>query len=801
MSASTVYATVSQPGPAGPPGYSPQFIVAAGPPSNSTGNNGDMYINSTNGDVYGPKVGGLWGPIACNIRGTAGATGPQGPAGYSPQYIVAAGAPASATGNNGDMYINSTTSDVYGPKMPAGWGSIVCNIKGNPGPQGPPGVGYNPRGAWSSSTTYAQGDQVTYSNQLYISLQGSNLNNNPSTSPTFWEPVGSGGAAQSPWLSDIDGAGYKLKNAGRIAVSNDGTVLPDANTANPALIVGVTTAGSTAGEITACGNAASGGIGVFQFANYANAATDKRVALILGGTDGAANSGLLAFATYNAGTYGEKMRITSGGNVGIGDISPAQLLSLYRSGGVPIVKVVGDWNVSSMSSQVQLQSYSGTSPNLGGVFMGIANRGSLASPTATLANDVMAVFAGQGNPASPYGWGGCVEIIAESNWSSTSSPTYIAFTSCPSGSQNFVERMRITSDGKVGIGTPTPANLFTVAVPGTGPQIAARFSSTDSAGATSEARIVFDEGGGYYQGIGGPYNNGNPAITFSVVNTANSWTERMRITSQGYVGINNPSPQVQLSVYSTTTPGNPQISGTTDAAVQIRFYAANVGTTLDFGTNGSGITWIQNRALNSFATVYDLALNPAGGKVGIGIVNPSFALHVNGTAGVGQSAYAPNPGDLGVSRNAAPTTGVVYFGNAGSAYLYWDGTSFNLSKQLVVTGDCNITGTYRVNGTPISTGGGALSSVAINPGRAAGTVYQNNTGKPIFVSITGSVAAGSPAELRVDSVTPPINRLSYTMNYHATQANYVGVNGWVLPGYYYQLYNTSMTQVIWAEYT
>jgi len=56
----------------GPPGYSGVWIVAAGVPADGTGNNGDMYINSTTFDIYGPKAGGAWGSIVCNIKGAAG---------------------------------------------------------------------------------------------------------------------------------------------------------------------------------------------------------------------------------------------------------------------------------------------------------------------------------------------------------------------------------------------------------------------------------------------------------------------------------------------------------------------------------------------------------------------------------------------------------------------------------------------------------------------------------------------------------------------------------------------------------
>ena len=122
----------------------------------------------------------------------AGPPGPTGPTG--------APGPAGPTGSTG----------ATGPAGPTG-------STGATGPQGPPGVAYTPRGAWVSGTTYAQGDEVTYSSQLYISLQAGNIGHTPSSSPTWWQPVGSG-STQTPWLSDIDAAAHNLTNAGHIGV-------------------------------------------------------------------------------------------------------------------------------------------------------------------------------------------------------------------------------------------------------------------------------------------------------------------------------------------------------------------------------------------------------------------------------------------------------------------------------------------------------------------------------------------------------------------------------------------------------
>ena len=43
-------------------------------------------------------------------------------------------------------------------------------------------------GSWSSTTTYADGAVILYSNEIYISLQNSNLNNTPSSATAWWAP-------------------------------------------------------------------------------------------------------------------------------------------------------------------------------------------------------------------------------------------------------------------------------------------------------------------------------------------------------------------------------------------------------------------------------------------------------------------------------------------------------------------------------------------------------------------------------------------------------------------------------------
>src|SRR5439155_26783149 len=74
------------------------------------------------------------------------------------------------------------------------------------------------------------------------------------------------------------------------------------------------------------------------FANRSIAdGSEKRLAQIVVVTNGASNSGDLAFATTNAGTLSEVMRISKSGYVGIGTTSPGRpLVVTADASGIPL---------------------------------------------------------------------------------------------------------------------------------------------------------------------------------------------------------------------------------------------------------------------------------------------------------------------------------------------------------------------------------------------------------------------------------------------------------------------------------
>ncbi|MGE6220979.1 beta strand repeat-containing protein [Nubsella zeaxanthinifaciens] len=187
------------------------ILNGTGAPSGATGKDGDFYIDPTTNTIYGPKAGGMW-PAGVSIVGATGATGATGADGKSAfevwqalpgnagktitdylaaitgptgatgatgadgksafevwqalpgnagktitDYLAAitgatgaagadgktilngTGAPSGATGKDGDFYIDPTTNTIYGPKAGGMWPAGV-SIVGATGATGATGA-------------------------------------------------------------------------------------------------------------------------------------------------------------------------------------------------------------------------------------------------------------------------------------------------------------------------------------------------------------------------------------------------------------------------------------------------------------------------------------------------------------------------------------------------------------------------------------------------------------------------------------------------------------------------------------
>lgn len=108
-----------------------EWFTGSGAPGTVSGaQSGDFYLDTSAGGYYSYN-GSTW-TLQGNLTGPQGT---QGPTGASSTWRTGSGAPAAGLGANGDMYLNTANGDVYGPKASGAWGSPSANIVGPAAPQ------------------------------------------------------------------------------------------------------------------------------------------------------------------------------------------------------------------------------------------------------------------------------------------------------------------------------------------------------------------------------------------------------------------------------------------------------------------------------------------------------------------------------------------------------------------------------------------------------------------------------------------------------------------------------------------
>ena len=373
-------------------------------------------------------------------------------------------------------------------------------------------------------------------------------------------------------------------------------------------------------------------------------------------------------------TFTEKMRITDEGNVGIGTSSPTAKLTVQNDDGVSNgLHVIGDFNRSAGADAQLILGY-------------YANGSSVTGPVLYAANSKPLLFAAGGTEKMRIGIDGTVDINLNQRildgflTMNKSDGTYITFNYNGStrgylgserqifaggsqsnmglaasgdfvfGTGSYIERMRITSAGNVGIGTTSPNAKLEVITStagyasiirntngandsngllvkaGTGAtEYALKVSNTNDTtnfmvvkgngnvgiGTTGPAAKLHVKGGDIsVEETGGNGNKiffttdhnshlitsngywidviGNAAEVFRVFGGANTTTEFFRITGSGDVGIGTDSPPAKLSVYAGGADGI-QLLDISDANNSGRVFYAR--------TNG-GSWCIMNNATN-----------------------------------------------------------------------------------------------------------------------------------------------------------------------------------------------------------
>ncbi|MBI3096811.1 MAG: hypothetical protein HYY93_00985 [Planctomycetes bacterium] len=459
----------------------------------------------------------------------------------------------------------------------------------------------------------------------------------------------------------------------------------------------------------------------------------------------------------------DRLVIDGSGRVGIGTSTPTKALHVVtQSGGVAEFDAYGAAPIIAMRH---------------------AN-GTIAVPTGMLLNDNLGTFSMSGYATTGFVGPGKASLkgIAAENWTDAAQGAHIVLSTTPIGTATSAERVRITDAGDVGIGTTTPGSkldvvgastasvgTFQVSSPttlltGDYSTLEALNTNTTSnnfsgLGFTTLDTLSVKYGGASIQGVFTSHAAGaiSADLVFGTANASTSVAERMRILSNGKVGIGTTTPTSTLHVVGTSgavvefdTYGVSPIvkmrraNGTPGAPTGI-LINENLGT---FSMSGYGATGFGNPGKASLKGIaaenwtdaaqgahIALATTPIGstastervritaaGDVGIGTTTPGGSLTVASGRGQFTSNTVPSSGtgveigydglnDWGVIDSYARGVGQKPLHLQNDAMVILDTGNVGIgtntpAQRLDVNGNANISGNLVVTGTISQTAGG-----------------------------------------------------------------------------------------------
>jgi hypothetical protein len=350
-----------------------------------------------------------------------------------------------------------------------------------------------------------------------------------------------------------------------------------------------------------------------------------------------ATTGNLLFSTYDGAALGERMRITTTGNVGIGTTTPLSSLQVSKN----------------QTSDTAIT---------------VTNGGTVGATTT------MSFVLQEGG--TPQGW--------FRRYKDNSGLNEIGFSTDLSFSGNVtttkVERMRITSTGNVGIGTTSPSAKLDLYSSSGGVSFKTYTATTNYTehSYSKDAGFFIDS----YQSVAGsPYTkttdlvaNGDSGaesqMRFFTATTATSPSERMRITSGGNVGIGTTSELARTTILSDSSAQAIGLIGrSADNISTIRWWN-NAGNSIYTAIESNANYTIYNTVTNGYAGFYtnntERMRITSTGNVGIGTTSPTQKLDVVGNAKISGSVQV---GDDSATASATNVGATRYRSDANNSYV------------------------------------------------------------------------------------------------------------------------------------
>lgn len=175
--------------------------------------------------------------------------------------------------------------------------------------------------------------------------------------------------------------------------------------------------------------------------------------------------------------------------------------------------------------------------------------GTLAAPTAVGTGSNLLQLNGFGHNGSSFIASSAIRFITSETWTSTARGSDMRFYTTKNGTTTFSEKMRLTGDGHVGIGTATPLQNFVVT--GDNPaMIIGHNASSHLSNSVESGRIYFDEGVNTTSGrCGFEMHYDGSTNKFEINSGCTAFVNNLTITrSTGNVGIGTANPTNKLDV-------------------------------------------------------------------------------------------------------------------------------------------------------------------------------------------------------------------------------------------------------------
>ena len=403
----------------------------------------------------------------------------------------------------------------------------------------------------------------------------------------------------------------------------------------------------------------------------------------------------------------ERMRVANDGNVGIGTTSPTANLHLKDGSGNTEIKLQG--GASTANDVIAFLNSAGSTR--GNITYDTDNNFLLFNVNTS---EKMRIKSdGDIQLTRQTGGGGANEtLLISANYGSGSDQALQASNSLRFYSNGANERMRIASDGKIGIGTTSPAETLHVnggdiiISTATAPNL--RIVKADNSSGGSTNRVFLGIASGNNNFLNGSVDN-DTCLVYSqggklLIGTGTS--VEAGFDSSGNLGVGTASPDSRISIIGTGSDAVTRLS-VTDGAGVADFLGryGNIILNADRNAAVSGSLMAFKVDNNEHMRITD------SGAVGIGISSPNYKLHVKGGV-VDQTARFDNSKTgnndinyIGVGLNTA-TTGSALFGHTGNttagSQAAWmgcggDDVAGGFGVKAFRGGNVEMKGTLRVN--------------------------------------------------------------------------------------------------------